>query len=135
MAPKNRQSNATVLLIEDEPALVEIYTLQFARAGFRVLSEQNGIAGLASAIEHKPDVVLLDVMLPGKDGFQVLRDLKANTATEHIPVLILSNLGQKYEVDRGKRLGAARFITKVDFTPQRIVEITQDVLEESKKTT
>lgn len=119
-----------VLIVEDEPALADIYKTRLLMDGFDVSVESDGIRGLAAAVTTIPDVILLDVMLPGKDGFAVLADLKMNLATEHVPVIILSNLGQDYEVTRGKKLGAARFLTKANLTPNEVSAQVQGVLKE-----
>jgi DNA-binding response OmpR family regulator len=132
MAKRTEQSTSTqrrVLIVEDEPALADIYKTRLEMDGFAVATAADGITGLAAAIEQLPDIILLDVMLPGKDGFAVLADLKMNIGTEHIPVIILSNLGQDYEVTRGKKLGATRFLTKANLTPNEVSKEVRSVLE------
>jgi DNA-binding response OmpR family regulator len=119
-----------VLLVEDEPALSDIYKTRLEMDGYAVTTAFDGIAGFAAAVHDAPDVILLDVMLPGKDGFAVLTDLKANPVTERIPVIILSNLGQDYEVQRGKKLGANRFLTKANLTPNEVSREVASVLAE-----
>jgi DNA-binding response OmpR family regulator len=119
-----------VLIVEDEPALSDIYRTRLEMDGFAVTTAMDGIAGFATAVHDAPDVILLDVMLPGKDGFAVLADLKANPVTEHIPVIILSNLGQDYEVQRGKKLGADRFLTKANLTPNEVSREVTSLLAE-----
>jgi two-component system phosphate regulon response regulator PhoB len=131
--PKNPATTAAkrILVVEDEPALADIYQTRLAMDGFDVSVASDGISGFAAAIQTHPDLILLDVMLPGKDGFAVLQDLKLNLATEHIPVIILSNLGQDYEIVRGKKLGAARFLTKANLTPNQVSVQVKAVLAEA----
>lgn len=122
MTPKEENASTKVLVIEDEPSLRDIYTTKLRIEGFQVSEAGDGVEGLDVAIDKSPDVILLDVVLPIKDGFEVLKDLKANPRTKHIPVIILSNLGQEYEVKRGMTLGAENFLTKANLTPAKIVE-------------
>ena len=117
-----------VLVIEDEPALRDIYSTKLRIDGFEVVEAEDGIDGLDAAIQHVPSIILLDVVLPIKDGFDVLKDLKANPKTAEIPVMILSNLGQEYEVKRGIALGAECFLTKANLTPAHVAEQVRKVL-------
>ncbi len=122
------EQKTKVLVIEDEPALRDIYSTKLRMEGFEVLEAVDGIEGLDSALQHSPAIILLDVVLPIKDGFEVLKDLKMNSKTKEIPVVILSNLGQEYEVKRGMALGAVAFLTKANLTPSQIVEQVRTVL-------
>lgn len=109
-----------VLLIEDEPALRDIYATKLQMEGFEIYTAQDGVEGFDMAVQKQPHIVLLDLILPIKDGFDVLKDLKANPRTKDIPVIILSNLGQPYEVKRGLALGAEDFLTKANLTPAKV---------------
>jgi DNA-binding response OmpR family regulator len=117
-----------ILLIEDEPALRDIYSTKLRMDGFTVIEAGDGIEGFDAAVQDPPTLILLDVILPIKDGFEVLKDLKANPKTAPIPVIILSNLGQEYEVKRGISLGAEGFFTKANLTPTSMVEEVKKVL-------
>ena len=128
-----KHNQYTVLIVEDEAALADIYSTKLILSGYRVLSELDGIRGLATAISQLPDIILLDIMLPGKDGFEVLGDLKMNPTTEDIPVIILSNLAQAYEVNKGKKLGAEKFLTKINLTPQLVLQEVEEVLNKYKQ--
>lgn len=128
MTPQSTEQKTKVLVIEDEPALRDIYSTKLRMEGFEVLEAADGIEGLDSALQHAPAIILLDVVLPIKDGFEVLKDLKMNSKTKEIPVVILSNLGQEYEVKRGMALGAVAFLTKANLTPLQIVEQVRKVL-------
>lgn len=120
-----------VLLVEDEPALRDIYATKLRMEGFTVVEAIDGIEGLHKAMTDQPLAVLLDIMLPIKSGFDVLRDLKANPKTTALPVIILSNLGQDYELKRGFALGASRFLTKANLTPAKLVEEVRKVIAET----
>lgn len=128
MANQPNEAKIRVLVIEDEPALRDIYSTKLRIDGFDVIEAADGIEGLDAAIQHDPAIVLLDVVLPVKDGFEVLKDLKDNPRTKGIPVVILSNLGQEYEVKRGLALGAETFLTKANLTPEQVVEQVRKVL-------
>ncbi|MBI1971252.1 MAG: response regulator [Candidatus Wildermuthbacteria bacterium] len=111
-----------ILVIEDDPFLRELTTQKLSKEGYEVFESADGEKGLELAKEKKPNLVLLDMMLPGIDGFRVLQHLKENHATNSIPVVILSNLGGKEDVERALELGAADFLIKVQFTPEEVIE-------------
>lgn len=128
---KNGDSAAKrrILIIEDEPALRDIYSIKLQAEGFDVLEAGDGAEGFNAAVREGPNLILLDLVMPVKDGFEVLRDLKLNPKTREIPVIILSNLGQSYEVKRGLDLGAKSFLTKSNMAPDRLVEEIRKVLD------
>jgi DNA-binding response OmpR family regulator len=119
---------AKVLIIEDDSTLLEMYSLKFQEDGFTLLTAPDGEAGLALALEKTPDIILLDVMMPKMDGFAVLVELRKNDATKKTPVLLLSNLGQKNDVDKGKELGATDYIVKASMTPSQVVAKVKECL-------
>jgi len=115
----------TILLVEDDQILVRMYTRKFEKEGFKVLAAFDGQAGLdeLKKASPKPNVILLDVMLPKLDGFQVLEKIKSDPATKDIPVILLTNLGGAVEDrERGQKLGAADYLVKSDMTPAQVVE-------------
>lgn len=114
-----------VLIVEDEPSLLELYRLALARAGFAVETAADGFNGLQRATVGRPDLVLLDILMPQVDGYQMLRRLKGDAATKDIPVVIFSNLSQKEEIEKGLKLGAKDFIIKTSVTPQELVAKVQ----------
>jgi len=103
---------ARVLLAEDEPHIMELLMFVLGREGFAVRSEVDGAAALAAALADPPDVMILDVMLPALDGFQVLRQLRANEAGRTVPVIMLTARGQREDRDTAERLAVDVFITK-----------------------
>lgn len=125
---KKTKDAVRILLIEDEPSLRDIYATKMRIEGFEVIEAADGIDGLERAVREVPAIVLLDIVMPMKNGFDVLRDLKANPKTRTIPVIILSNLGQDYEVKQGIALGAECFLTKANLTPGKMVEEVVAVL-------
>ncbi|HEX9721679.1 MAG TPA: response regulator [Candidatus Paceibacterota bacterium] len=124
---------AKILLIEDDKFLRELIIQKLGKEGFNVVEAAEGETGVTKMEEEKPDLVLLDLILPGIDGFEVLRRVKANTAVSSVPVIILSNLGQRDDVEKGIELGAVDYLIKAHFTPGEIVEKIKAVLSQKAK--
>jgi DNA-binding response OmpR family regulator len=101
-----------ILLAEDEPNIVESLTFLLERAGFDVATEMNGQVALDAALADPPDLIILDVMLPGLDGIEILRRLRADARTRTMPVLILTAKGQRENRETALESGANLFITK-----------------------
>ncbi len=115
-------------IVEDDPFLKEMMSKKLTAAKYTVVPAADGKEGIKKAKEEQPDLILLDLILPGIDGYQVLEKLKADKETSKIPVVIISNLGQKEEVDKGLDLGAADFLVKAHFTPDDIIDKVKEVL-------
>ena len=105
-----------VLMIEDDRFLRKIYKNKLTLAGFEFIEATNGLEGLNKVISEKPDIVLLDVVLPRKSGFDVLIEMKEKKETKKIPVIILSNLGQESDVKRGFSLGVQEYLIKPEIS-------------------
>ncbi len=120
--------NVKILVVEDEPALSELYRLKLSMDGFVVVVAEDGITGIDAAIHEKPDLILLDILLPKKDGFAVLKELKEHTTTKDIPVVILSSLGQDFEIKKGKAEGAADYLVKTEALPGDITAKIKEIL-------
>lgn len=116
------QKKQKVLLIEEDRFLRKIYRNKLILAGFEFIEAINGIEGLHKVIYEKPDLVLLDIILPRKNGFDVLIEIKKNKKTKHIPVIILSNLGQETDIKRGFALGAQEYLIKPEISLSGVVE-------------
>ncbi len=101
-----------VLLIEDEPSLIEAIRFILTRDGWAVQTHSNGDTAVARVREALPDVLILDVMLPGRSGFDILDDLRADPATAALPVLLLTARGQAADRERAARAGASLYMTK-----------------------
>lgn len=117
-----------ILLIEDEQILVELYKMKFEHEGLDLIVAMDGDEGLKMAKKEKPDLILLDIVMPGMNGYQVLEALKADETTKNIGVYILSNLGQTEEIDRGLELGADGYLIKSDITPGQLVDSVRKIL-------
>ena len=117
-----------VLIVEDDIFLGEIYQKKFEMEGFKVSMANNGEKGLADIKKKKPNIVLLDILLPKLDGFAVLEAAKADPATKDIPIILLTNLGQKDDVQRGLDEGAIDYLIKTHFKPSEVVDKVKKVL-------
>jgi two-component system alkaline phosphatase synthesis response regulator PhoP len=121
-------SNRCVLIIEDEPRIVLSLEYLLERGGYQTATAADGERGLAMVRELRPDVVVLDLMLPRLNGYQVCQAIRSDPELARIPVIILSAKGQEVEVLKGLSLGAARYITK-PFGNAEILEAVRAVLE------
>ena len=110
-----------VLLIEDEPNIVEAVSFLLLRDGWQVVAHSDGANAFDKAANMMPDVIVLDVMLPNKSGFDVLSELRSNAATAHIPVLMLTARGQTKDRDMAMARGASTFMTK-PFSNSAVIE-------------
>jgi DNA-binding response OmpR family regulator len=120
--PKN------ILIIEDDRFLRELIARKLIKEDFNISEAIDGEEGIKKIKEEKPDLVLLDLILPGIDGFEVLSKMKEDPSITRIPVIILSNLGQREDVERGLKLGAVDYLIKAHFTPGEIIEKIKLVL-------
>jgi DNA-binding response OmpR family regulator len=116
------------LLVEDDAFLSELYSTKFKLEGFEVLAALDGEKGLELAQKKNPDIILLDLILPKINGFVVLENLKKNQDTKDIPVILLTNLSQKGDIDRGLQMGAQDYLIKAHFMPSEVVQKIKQVL-------
>lgn len=121
-----------ILLIEDDKMLLEMYTAKFTREGFEITTAENGSDGLKAAREMKPDMVLLDIIMPKLDGFATLKEIRKDENIKDVPVILLTNLGQDQDIQKGKDLGADDYFVKANHTPTEIVEKVQDLLKKKE---
>ena len=116
-----------VLVVDDEPDVLLLCRVNLEFEGYEVSTAPDGEAGLAACRELKPDVVLLDVMMPKMDGWQVLETIKADDELKHIPVVMLTAKVQDEDQIRGWSAGAAEYITK-PFSPLSLSQVISDVI-------
>ncbi len=121
----------TILSIEDEPSLQRVLSDTLEQKGYKVLKAMDGETGWKMSKEEKPDLILLDLILPKKDGFSVLADLKKDPETKNIPVIILTNLEGVVDVERVIELGATTFLIKANYELKEIVEKIEGILSKS----
>lgn len=117
-----------VLVIEDDKFLRELIAQKLIKEGYEASEAVDGEEGIKKIKEEKPDLILLDLILPGIDGFEVLSRMREDPAINSIPVIILSNLGQKEDVEKGLKLGAVDYLIKAHFTPGEIIEKIKNTL-------
>ena len=117
-----------VLIVEDEPNIVESLTFLLSRAGFDVAVETDGGKARGAVLNDLPDVLVLDVMLPGLDGFSILRQLRGDDRTRELPVIVLSAKGQREDQKTAAECGADQFITK-PFANDAIVSAVRQLAE------
>jgi DNA-binding response OmpR family regulator len=120
----------TVLIIEDDPHLQEELSVALVEAGYRVRNAYDGDFGLRMVFAEMPDLVVLDLILPKKDGFKVLREMKWRAETKDIPVIVLSNLENSDNIELAIRLGAKSYLAKSNYTVSNIVEKVRGILGE-----
>ena len=108
-----------------------MYSTKFTLEGYSVVIANKGEDGLRMAEEEVPDMILLDILLPGIDGFSVLKKLKKSEKVKDIPVIMLTNLGQKDDVRKGFELGAIGYLIKAHYMPSEVVEKVKDALKEA----
>lgn len=117
-----------ILFIEDESALQRAVTQVLAEENYQIFSALNGEIGLELAKKERPDLILLDLILPKIDGFAVLEELKKDDATKNITVMVLSNLEGSGDVERALELGATTYLVKANYRLEEVVEKIKQVL-------
>lgn len=118
----------TILLIEDEPTLQKAFGDVLDKAGYKITGALDGEQGLKMAKETNPDMILLDLILPKMDGFEVLEKIMADPETKDIPVIILTNLERTEDVNRAIELGAKTYLVKANYSIQEILEKIKQIL-------
>lgn len=128
---KNKQEETNpfkILVIEDEATLLYALQAKFSLEGFKVMAALDGKTGLDLALQTKPNLILLDLLLPIVDGFEVLKRLKENEETKEIPVIIISNLDDKEKIEEGLRMGAIDYLVKADYRLDEVIEKIRKII-------
>ena len=120
----------TILVVEDDKFLRELITRKLSEEGYNTIEAVDGEDGARKIKEEMPDLVLLDLILPGMDGFEVLASIKQDPKTSPVPIIVFSNLGQTEDVEKGMKLGAIDYMVKAHFTPVEIIEKVKKALGE-----
>ncbi|OGL67221.1 hypothetical protein A2856_04160 [Candidatus Uhrbacteria bacterium RIFCSPHIGHO2_01_FULL_63_20] len=130
MATKKKTSagKKRILVVEDEQALREMYAQWLSAKGYEVDTADNGLTGIQKAFHDAPDAVVLDVLLPKKDGFEVLAEIRRNPKTENLPVVILSSLDQDFEQKQGINLGAHLYLVKTTISPEILYDAVEKIM-------
>ncbi len=116
-----------VLVVDDDPDIRELVVFKLSQLGHRVATEADGQAGLAAAIQSKPDLVLLDVMMPKLTGIEVCQQLRTHAELAHVPVVLITAKAQEADVERGFAAGATDYIVK-PFSPRELATRVESLL-------
>lgn len=122
---------AKVLIVEDDESIRNLYKTKLQNSGFDVEAAENGQKGLEVAKKFNPELILLDVMMPVMDGFEMLKQLRKIKDFEETPVIILSNYGEVDQMTEGFTTGATDYLVKAEHTPSDVVDIVNDTLSNS----
>lgn len=122
------EGTKTVLLVDDDLTLREMYEERMRTEGFNIIQASNGAEALQKAKQSKPDIILLDIMMPKVNGFDVLKDLKKDNELKNIPVIVLTALIQDVDKIQGKKLGAADYIIKSETMPGEVIQKINSVM-------
>lgn len=117
-----------ILVVEDESFLLDLYQIKLEQAGFEVVKAGNGNEGVSLARLEQPGLILLDILMPEIDGYEMLAKIKSDPKTKKIPVIIFSNLSQKEEIEKGLKLGASDYIIKTSITPSQLEQKVKEFL-------
>ncbi len=123
---------AKILIVEDDQFMGRMYHKIFTHENHEVEIAVNGEEGLAKAHEWKPDIMLLDIMMPKMNGFQVLESMKKDPALMSVPIIMLTNLAGDQDIEEAKAKGAAEYIVKSNYTPRQILDMVNKILEGSR---
>lgn len=126
--------NKKILLVEDEDFIRDLYVRQLSKAGFIIKSAVDGQSGLNLLKNESFDLLLLDIMLPGMNGLQLLRDFKLQNPNSQMITILLTNLGQEAVIKEGFELGASAYLIKASYTPDQVVEEVKNALFKPKPT-
>lgn len=117
-----------VILIDDDKWITDLYGEKLREEDFNIFTANNGKEGVKLINLYKPDLILLDIVMPGGDGFYVLKEIKKKEETKNIPVIVLTNLSNEEDRKNAENLGADYYMVKVSYTPQKVVEKIKEIL-------
>ncbi len=118
----------SILIFEDDALLRDMYAVKFKRAKFQVAAKPDAAAAVEDAIAVKPDIILMDLIMPKVDGFDATKNLSADARTSHIPILVVSNLGDPATIQKALWFGAKDIMVKANLTPEELVKKVRDIL-------
>ncbi|MCH8748928.1 response regulator [Patescibacteria group bacterium] len=126
------QANTKILLVEDDQLLVRLYKKKLTKEGFAVVVARDGSDGLVKAKNDPPDMILLDLMMPKTNGFEMLAALQSSPQLKNIPVMVLTNVSAETDEQRARGLGATDYLVKADNPPDMVVERIKELLEQGE---
>jgi CheY-like chemotaxis protein len=113
---------AKIMIVEDDSFVLDIYQTKLSQEGYTVIEARDGTEALEKLEKEKPDLILLDIIMPRMDGLELLKKIKSRGDLKNIPVILLTNLSQKEEINFGLGLGANDYLIKSHFTPTEVLE-------------
>ena len=111
-----------ILIIEDEEIISNLLARKLSQVGYEVRVAFNGKEGMEMLCQEKPDLILIDIVMPQKDGFETIAEIKSDQTLKDIPIIIVSNSGQPVELDKARELGVNDWLIKTDFDPQEVIQ-------------
>jgi len=111
-----------VFIVEDDEFLRSLTVKRLEKEGYAVAISTDGEGALDGILKEKPDIILLDLLLPGLNGYEVLQKIRANDSTKSLPVIVFSNLGQREDIEKAKAIGVSDFLIKANFTLDDVAE-------------
>jgi len=120
-----------ILLVEDDRFILDMYKEKMGKENFEVRCAEDGASAIKIAKEIMPDIILLDVVMPLMDGFETLQAMKQDDKLKNIPIVLLTNLGQRRSVEKGLKIGAADYIIKAHFSPSEVVDKIKNIIEKN----
>lgn len=117
-----------ILIVDDDALMCRMYETKFKTDGYNVSIASDGEQGLSKVREEKPDIVLLDVMMPKMNGLEMLKKLKADKNIKDTPVILLSNVGESEDINKGLEMGAVAYMVKASYTPTQVVQKVKEIL-------
>lgn len=117
-----------ILIIEDDEHVSKVYEMKFSKEGYSTVFVSNGEEAVEKITSEKPDLIILDLMVPRKDGFVILEEVKSTPSVSNIPIIVLSNLGGKSDQDRALALGAKEYMVKVNYSMQEVIDRAKSYL-------
>lgn len=117
-----------ILIVDDDPYILKMYELKLGLENYEIETAENGKIALEKIKSFRPDVILLDILMPEMDGFGVLSEMKKDSDHKKIKVIVLTNFGESKNLSKAKALGAGDFIVKTQFTPSQVLERVKEIL-------
>ena len=112
----------TILIIEDEEIMLDLLRYKINASGYRVLISRNGEEAMVVLKKERPDLIVMDLLMPKMDGFSTMKEIQKDESLKKIPLIIISNSGQPVELDEAKKLGAIDWLVKAEFDPQELID-------------
>ena len=117
-----------ILIVDDDAMISDMYLMKFTEAGFDAITASDGKTALEKIESEKPDAVLLDIVMPQRDGFDVLKEIGKKGILGQTKIILLSNVGQREDIEKGLSLGASEYIIKANFTPSEVLEKVKKII-------